>query len=135
MPLRFIEQQIENAQRRRLRERSPVADRSDASRTSALALTLGNQMPRAAQELAVHAEQRLAEAGAARIIVVDEQARARVAGQLRTLRGPPEGRLGLFACVNRDADVVPIAHEEQLRHLANGEREADDAVAAIVEGI
>src|SRR5437667_12713219 len=75
MPLRFIEQQIENAQRRRLRERSRVADRSDASRTSALALTLGNQMPRAAQELAVHAEQRLAEADAARIIVVDEQAR------------------------------------------------------------
>ena len=34
--------------------------------------------------------------------------------------------------VDRDADVVPIAHQQQLRDLLHRERQPDDAVAAIV---
>ena len=54
-----LEQQVENPERRRLRERTGVADRSDAPRTAVLALALGDQPPRAVEQLVVHAEQRL----------------------------------------------------------------------------
>ena len=34
--------------------------------------------------------------------------------------------------VDRDADVVPVAHQEELRDLADRERQPDDAVASII---
>ena len=67
-------------------------------------------------------EQRRAEADAAGIVVVDEDLRG---------SGPARRRLAV-AAVDRDADVVAVAHQQQLRDLLHRERQADDAVAPIV---
>ena len=77
----------------------------------------------AAEELVVHLEQRLAEPDAARIVVVDED--------LLRLATPALGSLAV-AAVDRDADVVAVAHQQQLRDLPHRKRQADDAVAPIV---
>ena len=42
------------------------------------------------------------------------------------------GVVGLASATDRNADVVAVAHQEQLRHLAHREREADNAVASVV---
>ena len=46
---------------------------------------------------------------------------------------PPRRRL--VAGVDRQAEVALVAHQQQLRDLLHRERQADDAVAAIVGGI
>ena len=46
---------------------------------------------------------------------------------------PREVRIAAFvSAANRDADVVTVAHEQELRDLPHRESKADDAVAAIV---
>ena len=110
---------FENLQRRGLRERPGFAHRPDATGTSVLAAALGDQTPRAGQQLVVHAEQRLAETDAAGIVVVDEHARllSAASSERRSAAAPVAG-------VDRDADVVPVAHQQQLRHLPHGEGQA-----------
>jgi hypothetical protein len=68
----------------------------------------------------VHTEQRLAEADAARVVVVDEEAR---------------GPVLFFPGIDGNSDVVPIAHQQQLGNLANRKCQADHAVTAVVGGI
>ena len=95
----------------------------DASRAAVLARALGDQRARARQQLVVHPVERLAEADAARIVVVDEDL-------LRA--GDAAGAEVSVAGVDRDADVVAVAHQQQLRDLLHRERQTDDAVAPIV---
>ena len=59
----------------RLGQRSGVADRTDARRAPVLAFAAGDELARPPPQLLVHAEQRLAEADAAGIVVVDENSR------------------------------------------------------------
>ena len=44
----------------------------------------------------------------------------------------PCHRLRRLSGVDRDADVVTVAHQQQLRDLPHRKRQADDAVAPIV---
>ena len=66
---------IEQRERHLLGQRTGFADRTDAVGTAVLALAARNQLARVGEQLIVHAEQRLAEADAAGIVVVDEDAR------------------------------------------------------------
>ena len=84
------------------------------------------------EQLVVHAEQRLAEADAARIVVVDEDARLVAIGARPPPAPPVARRRRVVAAADRDADVVAVAHQQQLRDLPHRERQADDAVAPIV---
>ncbi len=84
----------------------------------------------------VHAEERLAEADAARVVVVDENPVQARACRARPAYGPASPAPAHPACpldpIDRDPDVVAIAHEQQLRDLPHRERQPDDAVAPIV---
>ena len=117
------EQQIENAKRNNLGERTSVADGTDASRAAVFARALGNQRARVRQQLVVHLIQRRAEADAARIVVVDEDL-------LRV--GDAAGDEVSVTGIDGDADVVGVAHQEQLRDLLQRECQTDHAVAPVV---
>ena len=65
----------------------------------------------------MHAIQRRAEADASRVVVVDEDPGALCFG------------------VDGDADVVAVAHQQQLRDLLHRVREADHAVAPVVRRV
>ena len=106
----------------------------DAPRASVLALALGDQTARRLEQLVVHPEQRLAEPDAARVVVVDEDPLR----SFPTLRRRPADLAPIRPArsrIDRDADVVAIAHQQQLRDLPHRERQPDDAVAAIVGGV
>ncbi len=115
-----LEEPVENPKRHRLRQRAGIAERSDASRASVLAAALGDEPARPFEQWLVHTEQRLAEADAARVVVVHEDAR---------------GPVHLFPGIDGNTDVVPIAHQQQLGNLANRRCQTDDAVTAVVSGI
>src|SRR5262245_42373920 len=111
------QQHVEDPKRRRLGVRSSVSHRSHAGRAPVLALTLGNQPSSGLEKLVMHPKQRLAEPNAAGVVVVHEHARA------------------LSIHVERDADVLAIAHQQQLSHLLHRKRQPDDSVTTIVGGI
>jgi hypothetical protein len=69
---------------------------------------------------------------AARIVVVDEDSRL---GRQRLGHAPHSSgaaRTLERAAVDRQADIVSVAHQEELRDVLHREREPDHAVAAIV---
>src|SRR4051812_27275171 len=107
--------QVEDAKGGGFGQRTAVTDRPDAPRTAALALALRNQPPCARKQILVHLVERRAEADAAGIVVVDE-----------------DRRLCRILAVDRDADVVAVAHQHQLLDLLQCEREAGDAEAAVL---
>ena len=78
----------------------------------------------------VHAEQRRAEADAARIVVVEVHVRVRVAGRGRRRTAAHRGLAG--AGVDRDAEVAPVAHQQQLRDGEHRVRKATHAVTPVV---
>src|SRR5438105_14480029 len=97
--------QVQNPQGDHLRKRTGVPRSTDARRTSVLALTARNQLARARQQRVVHPEQRLAEADAAGIVVVDEN--ARLVGQFGGLAASREiGIVALFAAADRAPDLL-----------------------------
>ena len=99
--------------------------------TPVLAFAPGNQLARAAPQFVVHRKQRLTEADATGIVVVDED--ARLVRQRHRLAGPREIRVvGFVSASDRDADVLPIAHQQQLRDLPHRERQAHHAVTPVV---
>ena len=74
------DEEFQNAESCRLRQRPRVAYRPDTSRAAALAGALGDQPPGGVEQFRVHAIERRTEADAARIVVVDEHARALLLG-------------------------------------------------------
>src|SRR5438477_844851 len=120
---RLSQKPIEDDKRCGLRQSAVpgISHRANASRTTVFAIARRDERPGAFEELVVHAVQGLAESDAAGIVVVHED-----------LRG--KGVRPLFRLVgrNRDADVVTIAHQQQLRHLPHRIRQSDDAVTTII---
>ena len=109
---------LEDAKRDALGHRTGVAYRTDTGGTPALTLTSGDEIVRATAQFLVHAEQRLAEANSARIVVVDKN--ARLVGHRHGLPHAGEVRLfALFSAANRYADVVAITHQQELSDLAH----------------
>ena len=131
------QQVIEQPQRNRLGERTGFADRADAHRAAGLAVAAGNQRAGLRQQLLLHAPQRRAEADAARVGVVDEDARRRTHTGCLFCRLPTrkDTRCVFFSRIHRQADVARVAHQQQLRHLLHGKRQADHAVAAVVSRV
>src|SRR5690349_4240914 len=100
-----------------------------------LAFASGNQLPRAREQVVVHAEQWLAEADAARVVVVDEDARLvrelrrHALSNIERLTVSREtGIVSLFAAPNRDSNILAIAHQQQLRDLPHRERQPDNTI-------
>ena len=108
----------------------------DARRAAGLARAARDQLARPLQQRRVHVEERPAEADAAGIVVVDEDVRLRRPA-LRGRSPFPPVRVVLLqrAAVDRDADVVPVAHQQQLRHVPHRERQPDHPVAPIVAAV
>ena len=113
--------------------RPGVALGPDARRAAGLARAAGDQIARALEQQRVHVEQRPAEADAAGIVVVDEDVRLRRRAPSGTPSAAARARRTLErAAVDREADVVAVAHQQQLRDVLHRERQADDAVAPVV---
>ena len=129
----------ENLERHLFRALSHVSERPHARRAAGFAGAAGDEFAGARHQVAVHPEQRLAEADAAGVVVVDEhpglvavlesrrprRGGPRGGGRLPVLRGLPRGADG-------DADVARVAHQQQLRDLAHGVRHPHHAVPAVV---
>src|SRR5258706_11452865 len=97
--------EIQNPQRDGLREWTRIPHGADARRAAVLTLAPGNQRLRPREQAVVHPEQRFAEADAAWIVVVDEN--ARLVGQLGRLAAPRQIRVvSLLAAADRNADVL-----------------------------
>src|SRR5262245_9522210 len=95
----FCQQQIEDPERDSLGQWADVANRANAPRTPVLALALEDELSRCSEQLVVQPIEGLAEPNAAWVVVVHEDARAL--------------RLG----VDGNANVVAVAHQQQLRYL------------------
>jgi hypothetical protein len=88
-----------------------------------------DQAARLREQRVVHAEERLAEADTARVAVVEEDARL-----VQVVRNVPGiGHRALVAGADREAEILPIAHQQELSHLLHREGQARHAVAAILE--
>ncbi|MCK7518756.1 MAG: hypothetical protein MZV64_14040 [Ignavibacteriales bacterium] len=93
-----------------------------------------------ADQVAVHPEQRLAEPDAARVVVVDEDARLVAVLErrrpttrpARRRRAPARRSAASRGRADRHADVVRVAHQQQLRDLPHRVRQPDHAVPAVV---
>ena len=65
------------------------------------------------------------------IVVVDED--ARLVGQRDRFARPRQVWIVAFsAAPDRDADVLPVAHQQQLSHLAHRKRQTHDAVPPVI---
>src|SRR5262249_8407010 len=98
------QQEIENPERCSFGKGSGVSHGPNAPGAAILARAIRNQLSGLFHELAVHPEERLAEPDAAWIIVVDENPLVLVLG------------------MDRQADVAPVAHQQQLRNLVHRKR-------------
>src|SRR4029434_8613347 len=97
----------ENPHPHGLRQRPTLTDRPDTCRAAGLTFAAADELKGSHEQIALHREERSAEANATRVRVVDEDSR-RVA---RLLTG-----------VDRESDVTLIAHQQQLRHMSHGTR-------------
>src|SRR4029450_3175356 len=112
-------------------QRSCTPARPRTARASTFAFTACDQSPRLGEKLAMQAEQRLTEADATWIVVVNAQPWTLVGSYLQAAAG----RIQLLACVDRNADIVAVAHEQQLGDLPECIRQADYTVTPIVSGV
>src|SRR5262249_15677188 len=130
---RDAQNEIENSKRGGLGERTDASNRSYASGAAHLTATVGNEPPRTRQQLVVHVVERRAESDAARIIVVDEDSRTWLATCGYSVALHLTEGLALRG-IDRDADVVGVAHQQELSDLPHGVGETHDAVSPIVGG-
>src|SRR5262245_37740290 len=109
-----------------LGERSGGTLRPDTGWTPGLAGTTLDQLARPGDERLVHAEQRLTEADATRIVVVEIDRRRRRQFSLlsRSRRTTDTGRAGYAHAIDRKAEIVAVAHQEKRRDVPHGVRQA-----------
>src|SRR5580765_7564350 len=120
---------IEDAQRHSLGQRTGLTHWTDAAGTPIVAPATGYQRPRAEEHLVVHREERTAEADAAGICVVDEDG-GRVAGRLGRARARPSILALRPTCIDREPQIVAVAHEQERRNLFHRECQTENPVAA-----
>src|SRR5262249_7360744 len=109
LPDLTLDDQIEDPQSCRLGEGTHMPHRTDAPGASILALALRDQTARPFQELAMHSAERVAEADAAGVVVVDEHSRADIGSERRN--GRRDRVIDAVAGIDRDPDVVMVAHQ------------------------